>query len=131
MAAVVTQTGLKKTGPITRFVLDWLSHTDGTATATTPTLNGTLVRVAFIPDSGGTQPTDLYDVTLNDEDGLDTLAGQGANLSNSTKSNVIPGVPLKDGTTTSVGPMVVNGPLSLSVSGAGSGKGGQVILYLR
>ncbi|MEX2113320.1 MAG: hypothetical protein WD845_09050 [Pirellulales bacterium] len=91
---------------------------------------GTLHRVAFIPDGGGTQPTTLYDVTLLDENAIDVLGGQGANLSNSVASHVCPGVPLKDGTTTGTTPIKLRDVLQLVVANAGNAKGGTVVLYV-
>lgn len=111
--------------------LAWVSHTDGVVDLDTPVITGEILRVVFVPDSGGTQPTNLYDVLLKDADGLDVLAGQGANLANNANSHVCPGVPLKDGTTTSTRPIVVNGVLNLEVANSGSGKGGTIRLYVR
>lgn len=117
---------------IHKVTLDWLSAAGGTVSANlTKILNGEIERVVFVPDSGGTQPTDQYDVLLKDDDGLDLLAGQGANLSNAAASHVKPGVPFKDGTTTSTAPIAVAGKLELDVSNAGAAKGGQVIVYLK
>lgn len=47
---------------------------------------GGISQVETYPDSGATQPTNLYDLTLLDaiSGGVDVLAGQGANLSNTT-----------------------------------------------
>lgn len=120
-------------GPFVRAcVLAWTSHTDGTVTlpAAVP-LVGELLRAVFVPGAGGVQPTNLYDVTLEDAHGIDLLAGQGANLSNTAASHVCPGVPLRDGTTTSTRPVAVAGPLTLKVTNAGDSKQGQVILYVR
>jgi hypothetical protein len=69
------------------------------------------------------------DVTLADAAPAST-SGQGANLSDANASAVSPGVPLKDGTTTSVTPCVVADPLILNVA-AGNAKSGKVIIYFR
>lgn len=131
MAGSVTIT-YSETRTVKKVTLDWLSDASGDVSGThTKYLSGVLERVVFIPDSGGTQPTDLYDITLEDDNGMDVLAGQGANLSNANTTNICPGVPLKDGSTTSVKPMIVDDLLELKVSNAGNAKGGQVILYLR
>ena len=116
---------------IQKITLDWLSDATGVVSGTaTKRLTGSLLRVVFIPDSGGTQPSDLYDVVLNDDNGLNVLAGQGANLSNATASNVVPGVPLKDGTTTSISVCILDDTLTLGITNAGAAKGGNVVLYL-
>lgn len=111
--------------------LTWVSHTDGVVDLDTHRIVGEIQRVVFKPDGGGTQPTDLYDVLLKDASGVDVLAGQGANLSNASTTHVCPGVPLKDGTTTSTRPITVAGALNLEVSNSGSGKGGTILLYVR
>src|SRR3972149_11704103 len=68
---------------VKKILWDWLSTAAGAADkATTLPYDGLLERAAFIPDGGGTQPTDLYDVTITDPDSLDVLNGLGANLSN-------------------------------------------------
>lgn len=121
-----------ETRTVKKVAFDWLSDASGDVNGThTKYLSGEILRIVFIPDSGGTQPTDLYDVTLEDDSGMDVLAGQGANLSNANTTNVEPGVPFKDGTTTSVSKMVIDDLLELKVSNAGNAKGGQVIVYVR
>ena len=116
---------------VEKFTLDWLSDASGNVNGThTTLLCGALLRVVFIPDSGGTQPTDLYDATLEDDNGLDILAGQGANLSNATTTHIRPGLPMKDGTTTSTAAIVLDDTLELKISNAGNAKGGNVILYI-
>jgi hypothetical protein len=119
-------------GPSIRtYTLAWVSHTDGSVDLDTDQpIVGELLRVVFIP-SGSAAPTTLYDVVLKDSHGVDVLAGQGANLSEVNTTHVCPGVPLKDGTTTSTRPVALAGVLNLEVTNAGSGKGGSVILYVR
>lgn len=110
---------------VKRVELDWLSDASGDVSGTaTKALSGKLEKVVFVPDSGGTQPSDLYDVVLNDADGLDVLQGNGANLSNSAASQVAPAIG------TYFLPLV-DGALNLVVSNAGDSKGGKLILYLR
>lgn len=110
---------------------EWLSDASGNATLPSGlAVSGQIERVVFIPSSSAA-PTALYDVTLTDEHGIDVLAGQGANLSATVKSSVKPGIPLKDGTTTSTVPTVVDGILTLNVSNAGDSKGGTVLVYVR
>ena len=118
-----------ETRTVKKVTLDWLSAADGSCTGNTKTLSGQILRLVFVPDSGGTQPSDLYDVLLNDSDGIDILAGLGANLSNAASTQVVPVV--TNGTAGNMAPMAVDGILSLAVSNAGNAKGGQVILYMR
>ena len=105
---------------VRKILLDWLSDSSGDVNGTlTATVSGILYRVAFVPDGGGTQPTDLYDITLDDADGVDVLAANGANLSNASSSQHIDAG------------RAVDGKLELKVSNAGNAKGGLVALYIR
>lgn len=134
MASALTTTKTPFVGPgaITVYTLDWQSEADGSVDLdTSEPVNGELLRVSIVPDSGGTQPTNAYDVLLKDQDGIDVLAGQGANLANNANTHICPGVPLKDGTTTSVRPIVLGSVLNLEITNAGDTKGGTIRLYLR
>lgn len=115
---------------INKSVVAWTSSTAGAASATVE-LNGTLLAVVFKPDSGGTQPTDAYDITVTDTQGIDILSGLGANLSNSTATKKCPLIAATDGTTTTAVPHALSGSHTLTVSNAGSAKGGTVVFYLR
>lgn len=115
---------------VVRLTLDWTSAADGTVTQAFPkAYSGYLERVVFNP--GATAPTAAYDVTLTDEQGIDVLSGQGANLSETATTHVKPGIPFKDGTTTSVAPIVIDDTLTLNITSAGDSKTGTVVLYLR
>lgn len=112
-------------GTVKKVTWDWLSAADGsvgaaTGVTTTQVYNGALLRAVFVPDSGGTQPSDNYDVVINDADGYDVLAGQGANKSNAAAVTVV----------ASMG-AVANDKLTLGVTNAGGSKGGVVYLYIR
>lgn len=108
--------------------LVWTSDAAGAVSGTTVHASGEIVRVVFVPGAGGVQPTDLYDATIEDADGLDVLAGKGANLSNANKSQIVPLV--GDGTTTAER-VAVSGTLELKVAAAGNAKSGTVVVYLR
>jgi hypothetical protein len=136
MAGTVTETKLFGGGSrsqdsyINRIVLAWVSDASGVVSGTpTGIINGTICKVQFIP--GSPAPSDAYDVTLTDTAGIDVLGGQGANQSATVAAAVIPGVPLKDGTTISVAPCVVADPLTLIIANAGNAKQGSVVLYIR
>ena len=118
---------------IVKHAFDWVSNASGAATlASTLPVSGQILRVVIVPSAvAGKEPTILYDMTLTDEQSIDVLAGQGANLSDTASLNVCPGTPLKDGITTTTMPMVVDGILTLNVSNAGNTKAGRVIVYVR
>lgn len=70
---------------MTQYTLAWTSTAGGAVSANPVSVGpGWIESVKFVPGSGGTQPTDLYDVTLVDTNGVDVLNAQGANLSNAT-----------------------------------------------
>lgn len=133
MAGTVTVTD-QKLRSCRRISLAWTSDASGDVNGTaTDYISGMIARVVFVPGTGGSEPTNLYDVTLRaySSDGIDLLAGQGANLANNANTHVCPGVPLKDGTTTSVTPIFVDDTLELVVANAGNAKSGTVVLYIR
>lgn len=106
-----------------RYSLAWVSDAAGavSANAFTPRV-GQLTQIKFIPDGGGTAPTTLYDVVLNDVNGVDYLGGAGANLSATVSTQVRVVSPLLyDGVST----------LDLVVSNAGISKGGTVQLWVQ
>jgi hypothetical protein len=103
---------------------DWLSDAAGDVTenATTEHYSGVILYAAFVPDAGGTQPTDQYDVTVLDKNSLDVLNGLGANKSNSVTAYA----DQYDGLGA-----VANSKLTVTVDNAGNAKGGIVYLWIR
>lgn len=121
MAGTVTITEVTH-GSVKKITFDWLSSSGGAADGTTTKYyNGMVERVVFIPDSGGTAPTALYDVTLKDDDGADLLDGYAADRSATVIEALNPG---------GFG-AIANTKLTLGVTNAGSAKGGIVHVYLR
>lgn len=120
----------KITYPVSQITFSWVASAGGAVSGILSELiNGTIVKVVFNP--GSPTPSAAYDVTLLDDNGLDVLAGQGANLSETTTTAVCPGIPFKDGTTTGVVEVAINSKLELQVANAGSGGAGAVIVYVR
>ena len=122
MAGTVTLTE-QTVGLLKKVTFAWVSDAAGAADkVTTNIFSGEVVRAVHIPDSGGTQPTDLYDVDVNDADGADLLHGNAANISNAAPTETAP----KDG----LGALEKS-KLTLAVTNAGNAKGGKTILYIR
>lgn len=132
-AGAITVTKTDINGYFKRWSIAWVSDASGAVNgnATPDSIIGTIVCVEFKPDAAGTQPSDQYDMTITNTSGIDILAGQGANLSNATATAIVPGVPFKDGTTTSTAPRVVADPLTPVITNAGNAKGGTIIIYTR
>lgn len=136
MAGTVTQTNSYPTGTvgITKYSLAWVSDASGDVNGNSVSLlPGSILAVEFIPDAGGTQPTDLYDVDLQDAENIsmfDDGAGTkiGDNLSNTTASHKVPFI--NGATTTYVRTWLHGGTYELVVTNAGNAKGGTVNIYV-
>lgn len=111
---------------IQKLTLSWTSSGGAVSGNTFTPPGGELLQVKFIPGANSAQPTDLYDMTLVDSDGVDYLAGLGANLSNAAASVVVPRA------STSAARFYLDGSstLDLVVANAGNAKSGTVILWI-
>lgn len=119
----------RNTGGVRRIIFDWVSTAGGAVDGTlTAPVNGRVV--AMITDPGTPAPTTLYDIVIVNDEGFDILAAQGQNRSATLSEMVTPGIPFKDGTTTSVAPMYVAGTLELRVTNAGAAAQGRVVLLV-
>jgi len=99
----------------------WTSNSSGDADkTTTASFTGKLIQVTTVPD-GTAAPTADYDVEVQDTDGVDLLAGAGADRSATATEHI---------TTDNVGAVAVS-TLKLVVSNAGNSKKGTVYVYLR
>lgn len=112
---------------ITKYTLAWTSTAGGAISGNPVTLLGgkttqlQIVQVRIVPGTAGTQPSDLYDVTLVDADGIDLLAATGANQSNALGSYFV-GVP----------PVILSGAtVDLVVANAGAAKTGTVEVWVQ
>lgn len=106
-----------------KYVYTWTANSSGAVSGDTTTIvapGAFLAQVALVPASGGTQPSDLYDVTLLNTRGVDVLAGLGANVSNAATAEL-----------TGSDVFVDAGALQLVVANAGNAKGGTLILWYR
>jgi hypothetical protein len=121
MAGTVTVTE-ETFGTVKKIKFEWTSAADGTATGTTTHVySGEVRRWVTVPGADAAQPTDQYDVAINDEDGADILMGFGANRSNVNAEQIIVTTPV----------VIANDKLTLSVTNAGNTKGGIISLYVR
>ena len=80
MAGTVVQTHTKR-GPIGLITLTCTADASDASfpdTALVTKFSGELIRMVTNP--GGTGPTNLYDIALDDADGIDVLYGAGDNL---------------------------------------------------
>ena len=117
MAATLTVTK-QSTHQMRLTRLAWTSHTDGVVTGLTAVLPpGWIHQVGIAPGTSSVQPTNAYNLTLLDEDGIDLLRGEGVVLSNTVGKMVMLGDIWFNG-----------GTVAPSVTGAGSGKSGVLVI---
>ncbi len=114
-----------ETRTVKKVTFDWVSDASTGAVSgnLSKALSGVIERVTFVPEGGGTQPDNLYDVVLNDVEGFDVLNGKGANLSESATTSVAIAL--------TGGQMAFDDRLDLVIANAGNSNGGKVIIYIR
>jgi hypothetical protein len=91
----------------------WVARANGTVdTFTTRRIDGYIVRVVTNP--GTPAPTDNYDVTLGDEDGVEVMGGTLSNRDTTASEQSFP-LLYDDGTDRVYGSPLINGPLTMEV----------------
>lgn len=123
-AGSITVTSTSVGSDEVQYSLAWTSDAAGAVSGHQLNIRrGRLLHVEFVPSTGGSQPTDLYDAQLQDRFDLDLLnngtTAQGDNLSNATPKAIQWNPPwYYDGL----------GSLELVISNAGNAKTGTVYL---
>ena len=106
-------------------VFIWTSEGNGTYTeSSTNPVDGYLVLVVTDPD-GTSVPTDNYDITLTDDEGVDVMGGALANRDTANTEQALPKI------ATSYGGRWVNGLITLNIESAGNATSGEVILTIQ
>ncbi len=109
-------------GSVKKVTYQWTSNATGDATAvTTQQYDGAIQRLVTVPGTAGDQPTNLYDVVVQDGDDVDVLMGEGLDRSNVNTEQV---------NAASLG-IVGYSTLTFVISGAGDSNTGVVHLYIR
>lgn len=117
---VMTPNFIIETGPpksVTCFDFATTCTAGGKVLATTPRITGKIIQVVTNP--GATAPSDDYDITMTDSDGIDVLQGKGANRDTVNSESFCPLI--GDGTTT-VQPVFVDSNLTLMILAMGASK---------
>lgn len=140
MTATVTyDDGLDRNGRPGRYkkvIVDFLTDDSaGTATVTTDRICGELIKIQT--DPGAAAPTDNYDVTITDEEGINVVAGiqnAAALGTRDTANSEETYLHLLNADMTPIGfavyPIVCD-KLTIALANAGNAKTTQVILYYR
>ncbi len=113
----------------------WTSDAAGAVSANTVTMpGGSIAMVQFIPGAGGVAPTDLYDVTFTDADGVNVFddgaipaVSIGANLSATVSTRKVPFI--ASSATTFVRTWLYPGVYTPVVAAAGNAKSGTINIY--
>ncbi len=128
MAGTLTVSRASLRYGVTKYTLAWTSSAGGTVSGNAfAVVAGELLQAKFVPGTSGSQPTNLYDVTLVDTDSVDVLNGIGANLSNA--ANTID-VPTFGAASTHRYFHDASQSLDLVVANAGNAKSGTVYLWV-
>lgn len=110
-------------GHVMRYTYHWTSDASGNVSGDTSTVvlrDGHIIKMEYVPDGGGSQPSDLYDLTLLDANSVDLLNGIGANLSNATSTIILAPDLWVDRAE----------HLQIVVANAGNAKGGTVSIWV-
>lgn len=130
----VTSSGVTGGAGVRKYSVAWTSDASGAVSGNTMGISaGTLVAVEFVPGAGGVQPSDLYDVTFTDAEGVNVFddgagASVGANLSNATASRKVPFI--GGGAVTYVRQWLHGGTYTPVVAAAGNAKQGTINVYV-
>ena len=112
-----------RTGSVKKIKAVWVSDdTLGTASGTTEFVyDGKVELLTTVPAAAGAAPTDNYDVTLTDADGVDVLGGGGADRDTANTEQKV---------SANLG-VVAASKLTLNIANAGNSRGGTVYVYIR
>ena len=134
MAGAVLMSAIGLKSGVTQYQFTWISDAAGNVSGTSHSVKmGTIIAVEFIPDSGITQPDNLYDVDCLDAGGVsvfDNGAGAtiGANLSNVAASRAVPLVGLTG--VTLYRRWLYSGLLQPTVANAGDTNSGVINIFV-
>lgn len=121
---ILTFTPKPVIGDIKRFDFDWISDGSGDVElAINSKMNGFIL--ALVTDPGAAAPTTLYDITIEDDKGVDILGGVGADRSATAVEAVA--VPLDSGLPRPIS----TDSFTFKVTNAGDTKAGLVQIFMK
>jgi hypothetical protein len=117
----------KRARDVRKVVCDCASAADGSCSFSTELLSGYFLQEVIINPAGGADaPSAAWDLTITQEDGLDVIGAQGANLS---ETDTVSKAPYR--AAAAVAELPVHGALTLNITNAGDGKKIQISLVGR
>lgn len=122
MPATTIQNGNRNM--ITKVTVPWTSDSSGDYTEDIVVPNGCVLRVVTDPEADTAAPTDNYDLTILDEQGMDVCGGLGADRDTANSEQFVPVIP------TTTFPFAVGGTLTVTIAAAGDSKSGTVVIYI-
>lgn len=109
-------------GNVKEIVFTWTSASDGTASGTTVNAyDGKVELLTTDPAAAGAAPTDNYDVTLTDANGVDVLGGAGVDRDTANTEQRV----------ASLLGVVASSKLTLNIANAGDTKQGVTVVHIR
>lgn len=110
-------------GSIKEIVADWTSGDGGESPdiETEFAYDGKVLLLTTVPGVDAAQPDDSYDIQLLDRNGIDVLAGAGANRDEANTEQVV---------SASLG-AVAGSKLTLAIANTGNDKTGRVVVHIR
>lgn len=129
-----TYTYARNTSRINKVSTAWTCSSGGVVSGETGiSINGQIQRIITVPNaSTALRPSDNYDITLLDENGLDVAQGLLANRDQTNAEVVVPLVGEDTSTSVRISQLVgVQGPLDLTIANAGDEKQGTIIIEWR
>lgn len=135
MAGSIVVTTSELGGGVSKYSVAWTSDALGAVSGNSFAMKrGSIVSVEFMPGTGGTQPSDLYDVTCTDAEGaniLDDGTGTGSVGTNLSNVNSVYRCPFIGGSTVSYVRMWLHGgTYTPVVAAAGASKTGTIVFYV-
>lgn len=117
-------------------IVAWTSDSSGAAADVLNQIHGEVLGFQTIPSTAsGEEPTDNWDLTLLDRDGVDLLDGLGANRNTATVERVDTSdrknIPSDAGYAESAFPVPTTGALTHTVANAGAEKSGTTRIWYR
>lgn len=101
----------------------WTTDSGGNAVLETDhDFHGMIMGYKSVPATGGTKPTDNYDILIEDEAGVDLIDNDTVDADAASKVSLV---------TDTTPPIPIVDQLTITITNAGNAKAGTLIIYVR